>query len=118
LQVWSGDRQEGTVRNKLADPLVVRLTDASARPVPGVAVVFQFAGDALDAELTPEEATTDDSGRASAEVRLGTSTGALRVEARLATAASLKATFLVTALERDRKKDKPGRGGGDDDDDD
>ena len=33
---------------------------------------------------------------------LGTSTGELQVKARLATAASLNATFLLTALERGR----------------
>ncbi len=115
LEVWSGDGQEGTVNSKLDDPLVVRLTDASARPVPGVAVVFRFAGDAPEAEVSPEEAITDSSGRASAEVRLGTSTGDLQVKARLATAALLSATFVVTAVERDRKK---GKGGDKDDDDD
>lgn len=116
LQVWSGDGQQGTVGRKLNDPLVVKLTDASARPIPGAAVVFQFTSDVPDAELSPEEATTDSSGRASAEVRLGTSTGAHQVQARLASAASVNATFLVTALEREKKKDKDGGDGGDDDD--
>jgi hypothetical protein len=117
LQVWSGNGQEGTVHSKLNDPLVVKLTDASARPIQGLAVVFQFTGDVPDAELTPEEATTDNLGRASAEVRLGTTTGTLQVEARLATTASLSATFLVTALEQDKKKDKKGNSGRDGDDD-
>jgi hypothetical protein len=114
LQVWSGDGQGGTVGSKLADPLVVRLTDASARPLSGLAVVFQFTSDIPGAEVSPEEAMTDSAGRASAEVRLGTSTGELQVKARLATAASLTATFLVTAF--DKKKDKPGKGGGHDGD--
>lgn len=120
LRVWSGNGQAGTVGSKLDDPLVVRLTDGSDRPLEGLAVVFEFTSDIPDAEVTPELATTDGSGRASAEVRLGTSTGELQVKARLATAASLNATFLLTALERDKKKDDSGKGGGhgDDDDDD
>ncbi|MEP7227960.1 MAG: hypothetical protein ABI785_11400 [Gemmatimonadales bacterium] len=110
LRVFSGDRQEGTVGSRLNDPLVVELTDASARPIPGQAVVFEFTSNVPGAELTPEAAMTDSSGHAAAEVRLGTSTGGLQVNARLATAASLNATFLLTALEK--KKNKPGRGGG------
>jgi hypothetical protein len=111
LDVWSGNGQEGTVRTKLDDPLVVRLTDGSARPLEGLAIVFEFTSDVPGAEVSPEQATTDTSGQASAEVRLGTSTGDLQVRARLATAASVNATFVVTAVERDKK----GKGGGDDD---
>ncbi|HWN18333.1 MAG TPA: hypothetical protein VNO19_05400 [Gemmatimonadales bacterium] len=118
LEVWSGNGQEGTVRTKLDDPLVVRLTDGSARPLEGLAIVFEFTSDVPGAEVSPEQATTDTSGRASAEVRLGTSTGDLQVRARLATAASVNATFIVTAVERDKERDKRGKGGGDDDEDD
>jgi hypothetical protein len=112
LRVVSGDGQQGTVGSRLDNPLVVKLTDASSRPIAGVAVVFQFTSDAPGAEVDPAQATTDGDGRASAEVRLGTSTGSLRVEARVASAGGLNATFVVTALER--KKDKGGHGGGND----
>jgi hypothetical protein len=113
LEVWSGNGQEGTVRSKLEDPLVVRLTDVNARPLEGQAVVFEFTSEVPGAEVSPEQAITDSSGRAAAEVRLGTSTGDLQVQARLATAASVTATFIVTAVEPDKKKkDKPGKGGG------
>jgi len=113
LRAWSGDRQQGTVGSRLDDPLVVKLTDASSRPIFGVSVVFQFTNDAPDAEVDAE-ATTDSEGLAAAEVRLGTSTGTLQVQARVATAAALNATFVLTALERDKKN----KGGGQGDDDD
>lgn len=113
LRAWSGDGQQGTVGSRLDDPLVVKLTDASSRPISGVSVVFQFTNDVPDAEVD-REATTDSEGLAAAEVRLGTSTGTLQVQARVATAAALNATFVLTALERDKKN----KGGGQGDDDD
>jgi len=113
LRAVSGDGQQGTVGSKLDDPLVVKLIDASSRPIAGVAVVFQFTDNVPGAEVDPE-ATTDSAGLAAAQVRLGTSTGPYQVEAR---AAALSATFVVTAVERDNgKKDKGGGGDGDDDD--
>jgi len=115
LRAVSGDGQQGTVGKKLDKPLVVKLTDASSRPIAGVPVVFQFKIDIPDAEVDPAEAGTDSAGLASTEVRLGTSTGPHQVEARVAAAAGLSATFVVTALERDRGKDKGGSGDGDDD---
>jgi len=118
LRAVSGDGQEAPVGRRLENPLVVKLTDASSRPIAGVPVVFQFKIDVPDAEVDPAEAGTDSAGLASAEVRLGTSTGPHQVEARVAAAAGLSATFVVTALERDRgKKDKGGSGDGDGDDD-
>jgi hypothetical protein len=116
LRTVSGDGQQGTVGSKLDSPLVVKLTDANSRPIAGVPVVFQFKSDVPDAEVDPTEAETDNDGLASAEVRLGTSTGSHEVEARVASPAALSATFVVTAVERDRGK-KDGGGDGDDDDD-
>jgi hypothetical protein len=102
--------------------LVVKLTDVSSRPIEGVPVVFQFKSDVPDAEVDPTVAATDSAGLAFAEVRLGTSTGSQQVEARVASVTQLSATFVVTAVERERgKKDNDGPGdwyGGDDDDDD
>jgi hypothetical protein len=116
LKVESGDGQEGTVGRKLEDPLVVKLTDASSQPIEGVRVVFQFTSEVPDAEVDPEALTGSD-GRASAEVRLGSTTGTLLVEARVATPTTLNATFVLTALEEEEKKKKK-KGGGDDDDED
>ena len=116
LQAVSGGGQQGIVGSRLDEPLVVKLTDASSQPMAGVSIVFQFTNDVPGADVDPE-AVTDSLGRASAQVRLGTSTGSHQVEARVATATALSATFVLTALERDRgKKDKGGKGGGDDDD--
>ena len=105
LRVVSGDGQQGTVGSRLEDPLVVKLTDASSQPIARVPVVFQFKTDVPDAEIDPAEVATDSAGRASAEVRLGTSTGPHEVEARVASAAALRATFVVTAVGK--------KGGGD-----
>lgn len=116
LRVESGDGQQGTVGSRLDNPLVVKLTDASSQPIAGVPVTFQFTTDVPGAEVDPEVAT-DSSGLASAEVRLGSSTGSHQVEARLATAAQVRTTFIVTAVERDRGKKDKGGGHGDDDDD-
>ena len=106
LRVESGDGQEAPVGSRLADPLVVKLTDASSRPIARVPV--QFKSDVPDSEVDPAEAQTDDDGLASAEVRLGTSTGPQQIEARVASATQLKATFVVTAVARDPRK----KGGG------
>jgi len=117
LRAVSGDGQQGTVGSKLDDPLVVKLTDASSRPIGGVPVLFHFKSDVPDAEVDPAEAATDSEGVASAEVRLGTSTGSHQVEARVSAPAELSATFVVTAVERDHgKKGKGGGPGGDGDD--
>lgn len=114
LLAFSGDGQQGTVGRKLEKPLVVKLTDASSRPIAGVPVVFQLKSDVPDAEVDPVALTNSD-GFASAQVRLGGSTGPLEVEARVATPAVLSATFVVTAVESGKKG---GGGGGHGDDDD
>jgi hypothetical protein len=115
LRVVSGDGQEAPVGRRLEDPLVVKLTGANSQPISGVPVVFQFKGDVPDAEVDPAETETDSAGRASAEVRVGTSTGSHEVEARVASSTALSATFVVTALERNRGKDDGGSGDDDDD---
>lgn len=115
LEAFAGNGQEGTVGSRLSDPLVVRLTDAASRPVGGVAVTFRFEG-STDAEVESASEITDAEGQASAKVRLGSETGPLDVAASLVEIPGLKATFRVTALERE--KGKKGRGNDKDDDDD
>ena len=111
-----GNGQEARVGQKLDAPLVVRLTDASARPVVGVPVAFNFKDPVPDAEVDPV-ATTNEQGEASAEVRLGSTVGPHTVEARVAEP-SLLATFGVTAVPRGGGGGGGGGdgGGGDDDD--
>lgn len=121
LQAISGAGQEGTVGSKLDKPLIVRVIDGSSRPVAGVPVVFRFQSEVPDAQVSPSQATTDPTGHATAQVRLGTAPGAQNVEASVvqATAPELSATFDLTALERDSgKKDKGGKDRGHDEDDD
>ncbi len=108
LQAFSGDGQQATVGSELPDPLIARLTDASARPVSGASVEFRFQTDIPQAQVDPASATTDTTGLASARVRLGTATGPHTVVARVVEASQLRATFNVTALAQDR----PGHGGG------
>lgn len=106
LLVVSGDSQEARVGRQLSRPLVVRVTDASARGVAGVPVVFGFREAVPDAEVDPTIETTDEDGEASAQVTLGSTAGSHTVEARVAQP-SLLATFGVTAVARG------GGGGGD-----
>jgi hypothetical protein len=110
LSPVSGNGQEGTVGTRLADPLVVRVTDASSQPVEGVAVEFQFDSDAPAASVTPQ-AFTDRNGEAEAEVRLGTETGEITVLAQVSQASSseLRTTFELTAV---AGKGNKGKGGG------
>lgn len=118
LEVVSGDAQEGTVGSRLNDPLIVRVTDASSRPLADVPVVFRFQSEFPEAEVDPTEAATNSEGLAIAEVRLGADAGSHVVEARVADglALELRATFDIKAV--DRGKGKKGKGGGDGDDDD
>jgi hypothetical protein len=125
LQAMSGNGQQGTIGTSLPDPLVVRLTDALARPVPGVPVAFRFQSDVPGAQFKPSIVATDDTGYASVEVVLGTTAGAQTVEAAVGASPSpsLLATFGVTTVAPKNggggRPDKPGkgRGHGDDDDD-
>jgi hypothetical protein len=111
LRVVSGDGQEGMVGTKLSDPLVVKLTDASSRPMVDVPIVFAFTSAVPAAQVNPGEATTDSGGVARAEVRLGNEAGSHEIEARVASSAELSTTFVVTALARDPgKKNRGGHG--------
>jgi hypothetical protein len=109
LEAVSGGGQEGTVGSRLSDPLVVRLSDASNHPVSNVAVEFRFQGAPTDAVVDPTTRTTDTAGVASAEVRLGTTTGPLTVEAQVVESMTLRTTFDLNALARG----KGGKGGKD-----
>jgi hypothetical protein len=114
LNPVSGDGQSGRVGSRLPDPLVVEVTDAEGRHVVGTAVEFTFASAIPDGAVTPATATTDEEGRASAEVRLGTVEGEQPVEARVAGAAdsTLRARFTLTALPQDGGGGGNGGGGG------
>jgi hypothetical protein len=125
LQAMSGTGQQGTIGTQLPGPLVVRLTDRAARPVPGISVDFRFQGDVAGAQFEPDTVATNDTGFASVRVRLGTTAGPQTIEAVVGgdPSSSLLATFGVTALAPQGGGDRPGnpgrgRGRGHDDDDD
>ena len=109
LTAVSGDGQQATIGSRLPRPLVAQVTDAAGRPVAAVPLVFRFQTAVPDAEITPSSVQTDSTGRASVEVRLGSTTGPQTIEATFAPAAGpgVRATFGVTAL------DKHGHGDGD-----
>jgi hypothetical protein len=111
LRMVSGDQQSAPAGDPVEHPLVIEALDGAGRPVPGVVIVFEFLDPPTGAELNPANAETDEAGRASAEVTLGTPAGDQSVEARLDDPASdLKVQFRLTALQREG-------GGGDEDED-
>ncbi|HEX6107498.1 MAG TPA: hypothetical protein VFZ26_18055 [Gemmatimonadales bacterium] len=122
LRLVSGDLQEAHTGTRLPDPLVVEAVDGSGRPVAGTRIVFRFQAATAGAQVSPDTARTDESGRAIAEVRLGREPGAHPVEAILVDGADLRVRFLLTALPPPGNPDGGGGGegggsdGGDDDD--
>jgi hypothetical protein len=114
LSAVSGDGQNGPPGTRLPDPLVVEVTDAEGRHVPGTSVQFTFAGDVAGGAVTPGTAITDDQGRASAEVQLGTVEGDQPVEALVTAGAdsALRTRFNLTAVPVDDGGGGGGAGGG------
>jgi adhesin/invasin len=70
LDVVDGNNQSARVGAPLPEPVVVRLSDGSGRPVVGASVSFQVTS-AAGGTLTPAEAATDESGEARTEWSLG-----------------------------------------------
>jgi hypothetical protein len=107
LRAVSGDQQSAPAGDPIDHPLIVEALDRAGRPVPGAVIVFAFLNPPNGAELVPANTETDDAGRASAEVKLGTPAGDQSVEARLDHPASeLSVRFRLIALQ-------PNGGGGD-----
>jgi VCBS repeat-containing protein len=79
LSIVSGNNQTATAGTRLPADLVVRLVDGEGNGVPGTAVawVVSIGG----GSVTPENGTTDDQGRASAQWTLGPNPGENRVDA-------------------------------------
>jgi hypothetical protein len=68
LEIFDGDRQNGTVGQALGESLVVQVTDRFGDPVPGVTVRWSAEG---GGSVSPTESTTDAQGQASTERVLG-----------------------------------------------
>jgi hypothetical protein len=108
LRLVSGDLQQAQTGATLPDPLVVEAVDANGRPVAGSRILFRFELDPAGAQVSPDTAETNASGRAAAQVRLGGEAGGQPVEAVVVDGPSgLRVRFLLTAI-------APNPGGGDD----
>jgi alpha-tubulin suppressor-like RCC1 family protein len=78
LTIISGNNQIGTVGTQLAQPIVVRLTDAGNNPLAGISIGFAaIAG----GTIAPASILTDAQGQASAQVLLGTASGTFQASA-------------------------------------
>jgi hypothetical protein len=94
-----GNGQTGTVGAELPQPLVVRVTDAQGRPVPGVSVAFEPDPDADGGRTTPDTAETAADGRATARWVLGDAVGEQRVDVEVVGAGLAVVSFTATAVE-------------------
>jgi uncharacterized protein YjdB len=90
-----GDGQAAAVATGLADSLVVRVSSAEGRPVPGVRV--SWAVSAGGGALSDSAGTTDAAGLARVRWVLGTTAGTQTAEARVAGLAGSPVAFAATA---------------------
>ena len=97
LAKLSGDNQQGTIEERLHDPLIVQVTDESGDPLPGVEVTFRVIGHVgrLENRFTVQKVVTDASGQAATWLTLGSSPGRTKVEAR---AGDLTVTFRLEGI--------------------
>ncbi len=99
MEAVGGNGQMALAGAELPLPLVVRVTDAQGRPVPGVRVVFRLGAGAEGGETFPDTAVTDDEGEASARWVLGDAEGQQRVDAEVVDAGLAVVSFTATAVE-------------------
>jgi adhesin/invasin len=84
LEKAGGDNQSAQIGTTLANPLLVRVKDASGNAVAGVAVAFALSGQpagAAGASVSPASCTTDVNGQCQAALTLGSAAGAYTVSA-------------------------------------
>jgi len=91
LAIVAGNNQSGTVSTALGTPLIVRVVDASGNPEVGVSVIFAVASGG--GTVNPAIATTDASGRATANWTIGSFAGA---QTATATSGAKSVTFVAT----------------------
>lgn len=86
INVLSGDGQTAPVASVVPNPLVVLVTDAQSRPVPGVTVTWAVtAGNGVVSAVLPQ---TDSTGTATANFTVGTIAGSNEVTASVSGVAS------------------------------
>jgi hypothetical protein len=98
LRVTDGDGQTAPAGSVLARSLTVEVRDAAGAPVKASAVMFRVTSGAADgAAMMDTIAVSDASGRAEAELRLGSKAGVIEVRAYPAGAMDRSVTFTATA---------------------
>jgi hypothetical protein len=94
-----GSGQSALPGAELPDPIVVKVKDAQGDPVPAVRVAFALGPGAEGGEITPDTATTDAAGEASAQWVLGNAEGEHRADAEVVGAGLDVVSFTATAVE-------------------
>jgi adhesin/invasin len=97
IAIVSGDDQVGAAGERLADSLVVRVTDGLDNPLPGVDVTWTPSG---DGSVNPGTSTTDADGLAATAWNLGSEPGTQFVDA-AADGVTESVTFSATAEDPD-----------------
>jgi Invasin, domain 3 len=98
-EAFDGSGQSASPGAELADPIVVKVRDAEGAPVPDVRVAFELGAGAEGGEVTPDTATTDAAGEASASWVLGPGLGEHQVDAEVVGAGLDVVSFTATAVE-------------------
>jgi hypothetical protein len=99
VEPLDGDGQSAAPGTELPEPIVVKVTDAQGDPVPDVRVAFQLGDGAEGGETTPDTATTNANGEASASWVLGDALGEQKVDAEVVGAGLDVVSFTATAVE-------------------
>lgn len=81
ILVKSGNQQSGNPGQQLPNPILVELTDVGGNDLSGVPLVFEAVVPGT-VTITNASPVTDNTGRASAQVRLGNAAGAVQVRVR------------------------------------
>jgi hypothetical protein len=99
LFIVSGNNQEGTINAQLSDPFVVGVRDQFQNAVSGVSVSFSITSQPENAEasLSDQSGTTDENGRASTLLTLGSTAGTYQVRAEVSGIAPVTFTATLAA---------------------
>jgi Big-like domain-containing protein len=83
IEIVGGVNQSAPVRTQLPQPLVFRVTDSQGRPIKGATVDFVLLEDRGGATADPTSDTSDEAGKVSTTITLGTQVGDLAGEAQV-----------------------------------